>query len=272
VRLEKEYLWLLPLITGENNMSNKDDILDLFNSAVKDDNFDSNASMILVDNLDTVAMAGCMGTDLDQLNSDDVTLVAVVLDQSSSMYGSAQPVILGYNAMLDALRDSRQADSILISTWKFSDKSELLFSYTPVTQLGNLTHHDYTPNGSTALYDTLADVMTGLVAYGQHLRNNGVRTRCVVVAFSDGEDNLSRVGAYDIRTVSQALLAQEIYSLAYVGFGGSDLRQIASAIGFPSIITASTTPGEIRRIFHQVSQSVIRASQMTVGAGNNFFI
>jgi uncharacterized protein YegL len=253
-------------------MSNKDDILDLFSSAVKEEGFDAGASLILVDNLDTIAMAGCAGTDVDQLNSDDVTLVAVVLDQSSSMHGSSPAVLAGYNTMLEALKDSRQADSILISTWKFSDNSELLFSYTPVTQLGKLTAHDYTPTGSTYLYSTVLDVMTGLVAYGQHLRINGVRTRCVVVVFSDGEDNMSRVTAHDVKTVSDALMAQEIYSLAYVGFGGSDLRRIADAIGFPSIITASTDASEIRRIFHQVSQSVIRASQMTVGTGNSFFI
>lgn len=99
-----------------------------------------------------------------------------------------------------------------------------------------------------------------------------MRTRCVIVVFSDGDDNSSNASAQQVRTVSNGLLAQEIYSLAYVSFGGSDLRQIADAIGFPSIITASTTPSEIRRIFQQVSQSVLRASQMKVGAGNSFFI
>lgn len=252
-----------------NNNSHKD-IHDLFDNA-QAEGFDAGASMILVDNLDAVALAGCSGADLDQINTDDVTLVAVVLDASSSMEGVRRDVIAGFNVMLDTFQGSRQADSILLSAWSFDNTARLHFSYTPVPLVNNLTEVEYRPSGSTALYDTLLHVMTGLVAYGQSLRNNGVRTRCIIVVFSDGADNESRATASQVRTVSESLLAQEIYTLAYAGFGSTNLRQVAGEIGFPSIITGSNTPSEIRRIFKQVSASVIRASQTTVGVGNSFF-
>ena len=247
------------------------DIQDLFSNA-NQEGLNPGATMILVDNLDAVALAGCSGADIDDINTDDVTLVATVIDASGSMAGAKRAVIEGYNAMLDSFRGSKQADSILVSSWSFSDTPQLHFSYTPVPMLPNMTAADYRPSGSTALYDTLLYVMAGLVAYGQTLRNNGVRTRCIVVVLSDGGDNVSRSTAGQVRTVSESLLDQEIYTLAYAGFGGADLQQIAKEVGFPSIITAGSSPAEIRRIFNQVSASVIRASQSAVGAGNSFFV
>ncbi len=246
-------------------------ITDLFSSAVTNQDLDATASLVLVDNLDAVALAGCNGVDIDDISSDDVTLVAVALDESSSMSGERQAVIDGFNQMLKALQDSRQADSILLSTWTFSTAPKLAFSYTPVPKIAPLTLNDYNPNGGTALYDTLLDVMTGLVAYGQMLRDNGVRTRCVIVTISDGEDNSSRVASTQVRTVSNALVAQETYTLAYVGVGSANLRQIADEVGFPAVLTVNASASEIRRTFQQVSASIIRSNQAGF-ASNGFFI
>ncbi|MEI7554694.1 VWA domain-containing protein [Candidatus Chlorohelix sp.] len=245
-------------------------INDLFSSAVQNNDLDQQAAMVLVENLDAVALAGCNGVGLDQIDSDDVTLVAVVLDESGSMSPYRQSVIEGFNQMLEALRESRMPESILLSTWAFSANPRLLFSYTPVTGLNGISEADFNPDSNTALYDTLLHVMTGMVAYGQMLRDNGVRTRGIIVVFSDGEDNTSKATNQQVLTVSNALVAQESYTLAYVGFGNLDLNQIAQEVGFPAVLTVQASASEIRRIFHQVSASIIR-SQTTIGA-NRFFI
>ncbi len=246
------------------------DIQDLFADANKE-GLDTGAAMILVDNLDAVALAGCNGAALDDINTDDVTLVAAVLDASGSMETVCPEVVAGFKTMLDSFRGSKQADSILLSAWSFNDTARLHFSYTPTNLVNEQFLKDYQPYGGTALYDTLLYVMAGMIAYGQTLRNNGVRTRCIVVVFSDGDDNGSRAKAQQVRTVSESLLNQEIYTLAYAGFGSASLQQIAQEVGFPAIITAGSTPADIRRIFRQVSASVIRASQSTIGVGNSFF-
>lgn len=255
---------------SSNQNQNQKDIQDLFATA-SIEGLDNNASLIMIDNLDSVALAGCSGVDIEEINTDDVTLVGVVLDASGSMSSHEKEVIMGFNTMLEAFRSSKQADSILLSAWTFNDSADLKFSYTPVTMLKDLTTKDYNTDGGTALYDTLLYVMTGIVAYGQVLRNNGVRTRSIIVVFSDGDDNGSRSRAQQVHTISDSLIAQETYTLAYAGFGGSNLQQIAKAVGFPSVITASATPSEIRRIFKQVSNSVIRASQNNIGGANSFF-
>jgi uncharacterized protein YegL len=252
------------------NNSNLNDIQDLFADA-QNEGLEDQASVILVENLDSVALAGCSGADLAEINTDDVTLVAAVIDASASMSGERQAVIDGFNTMLETFNGSKQADSILVSAWSFNNSAQLHFSYAPVPLVKKLTWADYNPDGGTALYDTLLYVMAGMVAYGQTLRNNGLRTRGIIVVFSDGEDNSSRATAQQVSTVSRGLLAQEIYTLAYAGFGVPDPARLAAEVGFPSVIPAGSGPSEIRRIFRQVSASVIRVSQATVGAGNGFF-
>jgi uncharacterized protein YegL len=252
------------------NNPNLNDIQDLFANA-SGDGLGNQATGILVENLDSVALAGCSGADLADINTDDVTLVAAVVDASASMSVVRQAVIEGFNTMLDTFKGSKQSDSILVSAWSFNNAAQLHFSYTPAPLVKKLAWDEYNPDGGTALYDSLLYVMAGMVAYGQTLRNNGIRTRGIIIVFSDGDDNCSRTQAYQVNTVSQGLLAQEIYSLAYAGFGIPDPVRLAAQVGFPLVIPAGSGPSEIRRIFQQVSASVIRVSQANVGGSNSFF-
>jgi hypothetical protein len=227
---------------------------------------------LLVQNLDGQTGLGCVGAQIDSLNSDDVTLLAVLIDASGSMQSVRDDVIDSFNAMARALADSKARDSILMSAWTFSDQPSLLFGYTPIDRVQDLTKAAYAPNGSTALYDAALDGFTGIVAYGQELRNGGIRTRCIVIIISDGGDNSSGHTAASVRTVALDLLKQEYYTLAFVGMGRpQDFKQIAADMGFPSVLTVGNSASEIRRALNMVSGSVIRASQTQVSAGGGSF-
>ncbi|MEO0564428.1 MAG: hypothetical protein AAF125_20155, partial [Chloroflexota bacterium] len=76
---------------------------------------------LMVQNLDAQMGLGCVGAQVDDLNTDDVTLLVIILDQSSSMSGVRQDVIDGFNQMTRALADSKASDSILMSAWTFDD-------------------------------------------------------------------------------------------------------------------------------------------------------
>lgn len=227
---------------------------------------------LMVQNLDGQAGLGCVGAQVDDLNTDDVTLLSVILDQSSSMSSVRNDVIDAFNEMSRALSDSKAAESILMSAWAFDNDSKLLFSYTPIDQVKDLTSKDYAPSGATALYDATMDGFTGIVAYGQDLRNNGIRTRSIVVVISDGGDNVSSHTASSVKTVAQDLLRQEIYTLAFVGLGDEGyFRQIATDMGFPEVLTTSNTASEIRRALNMISGSVIRTSQGMIAPNSNSF-
>ncbi|MCU0496718.1 MAG: VWA domain-containing protein [Anaerolineae bacterium] len=228
---------------------------------------------LLIQNLNGQAALGCIGAQIDELNTDDVTLLVVILDESGSMGGVRNEVIDSFNQMTRALNDSKNSDSILMSAWKFADQPRLLFGYTPIDRVKDLTKADYDPQGSTALYDTILDGFRGIVAYGQDLRNNGLRTRAIIVVISDGEDNVSKYTASAVHTVSQDLIKQEYYTLAFVGLGHpATFQQIAKNIGFNQVLTVNNSPAEIRRALQMISGSVIRASQGVINTnGNGFF-
>jgi len=214
---------------------------------------------VLVANLDETVLLGCVGEPADKLDVPDATLVAMVLDMSSSMQPHQRAVIEAHGTMLDALAGAKAATSILVSTWGFADTAQLLGSYEEVTRKPKLNTAVYTTNGCTALHDAVLAAMTGLVAYGEALWQNGVPTRRVLVVMTDGEDNASKASAFDVRRAAKALAAQEAYTLAYAGFGG-DLRAQADALGFSQVIQAGATDAEIRRVFRQVSAGVLRTS------------
>lgn len=255
-------------------MADKDDVLDLFNDAVGE-GLEQDASQIMVANLDAIALAGAQGTEVGEIPTDEVTLVAMIHDGSGSMINERDVVVQSYRELLEALKGSKQAESILISDWIFNTTKELVHGFIPVAQAPDLDSV-YSPGGGTALYDTALAALTGIVAYRQQLENNGVRTKCVVVVFSDGDDNSSAVTNIEVQKVAKALLDQEIYVLAYVGFSDygvlnkSEAKQLADEIGFKDVIAAGTGPSEIRRIFQQVSASIIRASQAVVSSGGFF--
>jgi hypothetical protein len=228
---------------------------------------------LMVQNLDGQTGLGCVGAQVDDLNTDDVTLVVIVMDESASMSNVRSDVIDAFNQMTRALNDSKAADSILMSAWTFSNTPKLLFGYTPIDKVKDLTEQEYQPNGATALYDTVLDGFTGLVAYGQDLRNNGIRTRAITVVISDGADNVSQRTAHNVKTVADDLMKQEFYTLAYIGMGSqASFKQIADSMGFPEVLTINNTATEVRKALNMVSASIIRTSTGQINSGqNNFF-
>ncbi len=228
---------------------------------------------ILIQNLTPATAAGAQGVAADALSSDKAFLFVPVLDMTGSMSGFRADVIAAYNNMLAALKASKQAEQILMSSWTFNTQSYLLHSYTPLEFVPPLSKNNYAPDEQTALYDAILDAITGAVAYGQELRSQGARTRITLVAFTDGYDNASKHRASQVRQVVEELLGQEIYTFALVGFGGDFARKVAGEIGFPNVLEADADASAIRRALEVVSNSLIRASQATVAttSANTFF-
>lgn len=231
----------------------------------------SSAVDVMVQNLDETVLLGCIGLDADSLDSPDATLVSVVLDMSGSMQPFKRAVIEAYDAMLAALSGAKAATSILVSTWAFSDRPTLLSSYEPVERKPRLSSAVFQPDGGTALYDATLHALTGLVGYGQELWDQGIPTRRVLFVLSDGDDNASRASAADVKTLAESLRQKESATLAYAGFGTTDPHTQAARLGFSDVVTASASESELRRIFRQVSQSVLRVSQGTQPAAGGFF-
>lgn len=228
---------------------------------------------VLIQNLTPATLAGTQGASYEVLGGDKAFLFVPVLDMTGSMLRFRYDVIAAYNTMVGVLKGSKQADSMLMSSWTFNSQSYLLHGYTPLEFVPLLDEKSYDPNDQTALYDAILNAITGVVAYGQELRNQGARTRITLVVFTDGDDNASKTRVWTLCKVVKDLIAQEIYTFALVGFGGGFAKQVAQDIGFTNVMEADADPTAIRNALEIVSHSVIRASQTVVGstASQGFF-
>lgn len=257
---------------GINGLGNLDD---LFQSA-QDDGLTNNTMDLVVANLNGPTMTGAVGIPLAQLGTNEVMLAMNILDMSGSMSPYAADLIRAYNDdYLAAMTGSTAADDILVSTILFNDAVNLFHGYVNLKDAPPLVRRVYNPNGSTALYDAVAGGLTNMVLYAQQLRQSGVMVRCIVLVYSDGDDNVSRQSASAVRRASQELLKHEIYTLGYIGFcsGGiteKEARKLADTIGFPEVLTTGISHSELRRIFNLVSQSTTRASQQQMGSAGIF--
>lgn len=252
--------------------------------AVSSNQISAKTAQVMEEELDDIALAGCTGIPVADLDTDENTLVTVVIDASSSMGPFQDAVIRSYNdQFLKPMKKAQNAESILVSAWIFSgsgkDACRLLHGYTPVSQCPELDDQTYDPYGSTPLWEAVQKAMTGIVTYGQTLVQAGSRIKHIIVVLSDGENNSSKRGITAAKIQAQAadLLKQETFVLAYAFFGAeSDGDYYAKEIGFPENhrITAGLNDSEIRRIFREVSASVISTSQAQVStnlSGNAFF-
>ncbi|MCA9970117.1 MAG: VWA domain-containing protein [Anaerolineales bacterium] len=258
-------------MTSQTGLGNLDD---LFQSA-RDDGLTDDTLNLVVSNLNGPTMMGPVGTPLAQLATNEVTLAMNIIDMSGSMTPHAASLVRAYNDhYLAAMANSTAVQDILVSTILFNDQVQLLHGYVGLPDAVHLTPAVYQPYGTTALYDAIAGGLTNMVLYAQQLRHSGVMVRCLVIVYSDGEDNASNQRAQDIRRTAQELLKQEIYTLAFVGFVAGQrqvgfragnqpdpVRQLADDVGFTEALTASLDESELRRIFHLASMSTVRVSQ-----------
>jgi hypothetical protein len=269
----------------EHKMSSKESVQSAINSAVSQNMISAAAADIMLEDLDDIAAAGATGVDVDDIDSEEATLVVVAIDASSSMSPYQKDVIAAYNEQfLAPLQASKQADNIYVTLWVFSsgvrlEPCRLIHGYKPVKNAPKIDQKIYEPDGATPLNMAVHRSLTGLVSYGQQLRDAGTNTKCIAVVLTDGEDNDS-AGFTDskIKQLSDDLLRQEYYILSYIFFGpDAAAKNQATRIGFPErhMITANLSDSEIRRIFGTVSASVITASKSSVsssGLSSNAFV
>lgn len=235
-------------------------------------------------------MATAVGVPLDQLGSSEVTLAMNIIDMSGSMSPYAADLMQAYNdSYLGAMNNSIAAADILVSAILFNENVKLLHGYVGIDDAIRLTATEYDPYGGTALYDAVAGGLTNMVLYAQQLRQSGVMVRCIVIVYSDGEDNSSRQRARDVARTAQELLKQELYTLAYVGFvpgaqkpvmgfntkgavnpALAEVQKLATDIGFSDALTAGLSQDALRHIFHLVSMSTVHVSQSSTAPAGLF--
>jgi len=241
--------------------------LNLLNNAYDDGNLNKSSldALTKIPDLGQTIQEG-LGIPVDNVKSSEVILLNILVDDSGSISfaGNEQAVRDGHNLLIKALRDSKQQDNIEVINRYLNGK--VLYPYTPLSAVPEMDTGNYDANGGTPLYDETAKLLATVIAKSQDFKNNGIQVRTITLVLTDGEDCHSRINtASDVAKIVKDMLRSEDHIIAAMGFdnGDCDFQQVFTDMGIPTpwILTANSSPSEIRKAFQVFSQSAVRASQ-----------
>lgn len=116
-----------------------------------------------------------------RVSNNDPLKIVIVLDESGSMGSIRHNILKSINDLITEQQQnfSRSATLTLI---KFNDNINRIIMNKPITKVNKLDYEDYTPNGSTALYDAIGE------AINEFKFDNDV----LMIIVTDGQENASK--------------------------------------------------------------------------------
>ncbi len=212
---------------------------------------------IWIDGLDQTEM---INTSVEEIDSENVNLIFVGIDRSSSMWRFEADMKKALEDFRDALGASGEADEILVARADFSGDISV-GGYRKIQEFDT----NYTTGGCTALYDVIQEGCRKLKEYRDFLKNEGMRVKAVFAIFSDGENTIGNDFS------GAAYLNGEEIVTAFVSFGG-EASKTAGDLGFRNILDVSSSAAELRRAFNCLSRSVIEHSRSVLSRQDDFFV
>ena len=121
---------------------------------------------------------------------NNLTELAFILDQSSSMHGLEAETLSGYNSMLD--KQKLMYAPCRVSTFLFDNTTRIIHDRADIKQVPRMKAEQYRPQGYTALLDAVG-LAIDRIGYTQKYTPPQQRAESVmVVIITDGMENASR--------------------------------------------------------------------------------
>lgn len=267
-------------MNSKKKTPSKADVLDTFSQGASDIGLDKKSSDIIVANLNATTLPMCVGTPISEIETDDVTLIFFILDQSSSMEPVEQDLISGFNDILiPGLKGGSQdiVSTIEIGGLVFNYNIQAMWGggFQKLEDLPPLTKSDYSTSGSTALHQAVLDAFTAVSVRTTQIMNElGIPPKVMFVILSDGANNNPPDDPADVKKVADSL-SNEIFVKAFAGFETwepVDFKQIAKDIGFGKPFEMKKQPGEsddemkrrFRHLLGIMSSSLVTQSKTQV--------
>lgn len=216
---------------------------------------------LYIDGLDAVEV---VNTSINDIDSENVNLILVGIDESGSMYPYVGDMGKSLKDFQGSIIDSKEVDEILVARADFANGINV-GGYKKITDFQT----NYKASGGTALYDVIIEGKEKLVTYMEFLKNQGMRVKAVFAIFSDGEDTSSKNSVTIAKRAIDELNSLEI-TTAFISFGGGADAE-AKTLGFKNILPVGGSASELRKAFNCLSKSVIESSKTVVNDPNNFF-
>jgi hypothetical protein len=214
--------------------------------------------------IDGINEIEAQNTKIDELETEDVNLMFLAIDESGSMNFFVDPMKKELETFKKSIIDSKESEKILVARVDFSDFIKI-GGYKKIEEFDV----DYTVNNSTRLYDVVIEGSEKLKQYMDYLRQQGMRVKAVFAVFSDGLDTASRNNKATAFKVMEEMNKNEIVT-AFIAFGKEGLSE-AKDLNFKNILQVGQTESELRKAFNQLSKSLISQSKSVIPKKDDFF-
>ena len=121
---------------------------------------------------------------------ENLTELVFILDRSGSMEGLEADTIGGFNAMIR--KQQAQPGEVYVSTVLFDHESQVLHDRIPLSEVPQMTEHDYVVGGCTALLDAIGGAIKHISNIHKYARPEDVPAHTMFVITTDGMENASR--------------------------------------------------------------------------------
>jgi len=120
---------------------------------------------------------------------DVKTVVLYIIDESGSMAQNIDETISGFNEYVRGIKESKLAKNIYMSFAKFNTKASVLHNLVPIAEIPELTKENYSPNGWTALYDSIGITVK---AFEDAIKTKKLGDyKVLAMVMTDGRENAS---------------------------------------------------------------------------------
>jgi uncharacterized protein YegL len=221
---------------------------------------------------------GFSAAKLDNLGSDEYTLVNIIVDASGSVSGFAKEMENSIKETIKACLLSPQSDSLMIRLGIFHDTFEEIHGF---KLLENINLDDYNNviqcGGYTLLYDSVINAVESTTKYAESLVKNNYKCNGITVVITDGDDNKSKAGQDTVAaSIKTAITSESLTSLLtiLVGVNVKDSRMsnyltnFKTTAGFDQYIELDNADSKtLAKLAKFVSKSISAVSQSLKSGG-----
>ena len=180
--------------------------------------------------------------------------IIFVIDESGSMHGTESDVIGGFNSFIEQQK-TQEYGKIDVTLYKFNDECSRIFNDLPLSEIRSLGSSDYTPGGTTALYDAIGIAVSKADKNNSHLKPEYKPDMVMMVVITDGHENASR--EYNSKTVKQLIQDHEKNENWQFIYLGADLNNFSDADELGIKYRASSRKSNMIEKFDVVSNHTV---------------
>jgi len=229
-----------------------------------------------MEQVNTQSNYGFSAVKLDELGATEYTLVTVVVDRSSSLYGYDRDLEKMIKEAVDSCQKSPRSENLLIRLVSFNQNEQEEHGFKLLNTI-KLTDYDglIKTSGSTLLFDSAYHAIEATADYGKVLFDQDFFANAIIFVITDGADNESTYGPGQIKDLLEKVRrSEELESIAVVliGMNGEPyvqqyLDEFKNDAELDEYIDmGNVTPAKLAKLAGYISRSVSSTSQ-ALGTG-----